>query len=47
MYGIHVVIIIPVLVLYEHSALSLGVCEASDLIGHFMICMLKVVQTSL
>ena len=43
MYGIHVVIYIPVFDLHEVTALSIGRCEASDLIRHFMICILRVV----
>ena len=46
-YGTHIVIYIPVLAMNEGTALSLGLCEASDLIGCFMICMLRVVQMPL
>ena len=41
-YITHVVIYIPVFTIIEYTALSLGLCEASDLIGRFMICMLRV-----
>ena len=42
-HGAHVVIYIPVFTINEDTALSLGLCEASDLIRSFMSCMLRVV----
>ena len=35
-YSTHVVIYITVFTINDDTALSLGLCEASDLIGHFM-----------
>ena len=35
----HEVIYIPVLAINEDTALSLGLCDASDFIRHFMTCM--------
>ena len=42
-YRTHVVIYILVIPINEDTALSLGLCEDSDLIGHSMTCMLRVV----
>ena len=35
------IIYIPVLHINEDTEFSLGLCEGSDLIGHFITCMLK------
>ena len=42
-YGTHVVTYIHVFAINKDIALSLGLCEASDLITCSMTCMLKVV----
>ena len=42
-YCTHIVIYIPVFAINENTALSLGVCEDSELIGCFMTYMLRVV----
>ena len=39
----HVVTYIPVLSITEDTALSLGLCEACDLIRSLMTCMLTLV----
>ena len=42
-YHTHVVIYVPVFAINEDTALSLGLCKASGLIGRFMTCMLRVI----
>ena len=42
-YHTHVVIYVPIFAINEDTALSLGLCEDSDLIRRFMTCMLRVV----
>ena len=42
-YHTSVVIYIPVFNINEDATLSLGLCEDSDSVGHFMTCMLRVV----
>ena len=43
MVHIHIVTNIPVLAITEDTALSLGLCEAGDLIRSLMTCMLILV----